>query len=268
MTRDVFSPILIGAHNPGPMTGQGNNTYLLVGAGGEASLVDAGVGEARHIDAISRGLERHGATLTRVLVTHGHVDHASGAPALAAAHPAASFSKYPWPEEDAKYPVAWRRLAHGDRVVALTVLHTPGHAPDHVAFWHEESGTIFTGDLVVLGSSVMIDWSRGGDLGEYLAALERLRALEPRRLLPAHGPAIDDPAAVLTAHLDHRRMRERQVLAALQAGRATVQAIGDSIYDGLDPLLMPAARANVRAHLEKLKAEGRATDEGGGRWRP
>jgi glyoxylase-like metal-dependent hydrolase (beta-lactamase superfamily II) len=263
----VFSPIRIGAHNPSPMTGDGNNTYLLAGAGGEASLVDAGVGEPRHLDAIAREVEAHNAKLTRVLVTHGHADHASGAPALAAAHPPACFCKYPWPEEDAKYPVAWRPLAHGDRVAALTVLHTPGHAPDHVAFWHEESGTIFSGDLVVLGSSVMIHWSRGGDLGQYLDALDRLRALAPRRLLPAHGPVIEDPAAVLTAYLEHRRMRERQVLAALRAGRATVQAIGESIYDGLDPSLTPAAQENVRAHLEKLKAEGRATDEDG-RWRP
>jgi glyoxylase-like metal-dependent hydrolase (beta-lactamase superfamily II) len=249
------------------MTGDGNNTYLLVETGGEASLVDAGVGEARHLDAIAGELDAHDAKLTRVLVTHGHADHASGAPALAAAHPLASFCKYPWPEEDAKYPVAWRPLTDGDRIAALTVLYTPGHAPDHVAFWHEESGTIFSGDLVVLGSSVMIHWSRGGDLGQYLAALNRLRALAPRRLLPAHGPVIDDPAAVLTAYLDHRRMRERQVLAALQAGRATVQAIGESIYDGLDPSLAPAAQENVRAHLEKLKAEGRATDEDG-QWRP
>jgi len=249
------------------MTGEGNNTYLLVGAGGETSLVDAGVGETRHIEAIARELDAHDAKLTRVLVTHGHADHASGAPALAAVHPLASFSKYPWPEDDARYPVVWRRLADGDRIAGLTVLHTPGHAPDHVAFWHEESGTIFSGDLVVLGSSVMIHWSRGGDLRQYLDALERLRALAPRRLLPAHGPAIDDPAVVLAAYLDHRRMRERQVLAALQAGRATVQAIGESIYDGLDPSLTLAAQENVRAHLEKLKAEGRATDENG-RWRP
>lgn len=248
------------------MTGEGNNTYLLVGAGGETSLVDAGVGETRHIEAIARELDAHDAKLTRVLVTHGHADHASGAPALAAVHPLASFSKYPWPEDDARYPVVWRRLADGDRIAGLTVLHTPGHAPDHVAFWHEESGTIFSGDLVVLGTSVMIHWSRGGDLRQYLDALERLRALAPRRLLPAHGPAIDDPAAVLAAYLDHRRMRERQVLAALLAGRATVQAIGESIYDGLDPSLTPAAQENVRAHLEKLKAEGRATDENG-RWR-
>src|SRR4030088_1468694 len=107
------------------MTGEGNNTYLLAGAGREASLIDAGVGETRHLDAIARELDARDAQLTRVLVTHGHPDHASGAPALAAAHPPASFCKYPWPEEDAKYPVVWRRLEHGDRIAALTVLHTP-----------------------------------------------------------------------------------------------------------------------------------------------
>src|SRR5262249_19519220 len=133
----------------------------------------------------------------------------------------------------------------------LRVVDTPGHSPDHVAFWHEASGTVFTGDLVVLGSSVMIDWSRGGDLGEYMRSLERVLALEPQSLLPAHGPLIDRPREVLTAYLDHRRLRERQVLAALAAGHATVEAIAESIYHGLDPALMAAARENVRAHLEK-----------------
>jgi glyoxylase-like metal-dependent hydrolase (beta-lactamase superfamily II) len=147
----------------------------------------------------------------------------------------------------------------------LQALHTPGHSPDHLAFWHQPSGTIFTGDLVVQGSSVMIHWSRGGDLAQYLASLERLLSLEPRRLLPAHGPAIDEPRTVLAGYLEHRRQRERQVLDALHAGHASVQAIAESIYDGLAPALMPAAQENVRAHLEKLKTERRVIDEHG-RW--
>ncbi|MBI4484519.1 MAG: MBL fold metallo-hydrolase [Acidobacteria bacterium] len=248
------------------MTGSGNNTYLIAGAGHEASLIDAGVGDRRHIDRLTSELLASNATLARVLVTHGHPDHASGAPALAAEHPSASFAKHPWPSEDAKYRVAWRPLADGDRVGGLTALHTPGHSPDHLAFWHEESGTIFSGDLVVLGSSVMIHWSRGGRLSQYLAALQRLRSLAPRRLLPAHGPAIEDPAAVLTSYLDHRLMRERQVVAALKAGLDTVERIAGSIYDGLDPALLAAAHENVRAHLEKLKEEQRVLDDNG-RWR-
>ena len=266
----MFNPISLDAHNPGPMTGAGNRTYLIAGTSGTSTLVDAGVGEARHLDAIANATLAAHATLTHVLVTHGHADHASGAPALAAAHPGARFYKHPWPEADARYDVPWESLADGDRVVAgdteLVVLKTPGHAPDHLAFWHEPTRTAFTGDLVVLGSSVLIHFSGGGDLGQYLASLERLRALRPARLLPAHGPEITDPDTMLKYAIAHRLERERQVAKALRAGHATVLDIAESIYDGLAPALMPAARENVRAHLEKLRHEGQAVEEDG-RWR-
>jgi glyoxylase-like metal-dependent hydrolase (beta-lactamase superfamily II) len=265
----MFAPILLPAHNPGPMTGAGNNTYLIADDG-RAALVDAGVGEPAHLGDLAEALADRRARLEVVLVTHGHRDHAAGAPAIAQAHGSASFAKLPWPREDEQYAIAWRPLEPGETIVAggapLMVVHTPGHSPDHVAFWHEPSGTVFSGDLVVLGSSVMIHSSRGGDLAEYLASLERLQTLKPVRLLPAHGPAIDDPRGVLAAYIAHRMERERQVLAALAAGHSTVPAIAESIYDGLAPALMPAARENVRAHLDKLRAEGRASHVDGA-WR-
>ena len=107
-----MDPLLLPAHNPGPMTGSGNNTYLLTGRGGSATLVDAGVGDARHLSELAAAIG--GGRLDAVLVTHGHRDHAGGAVAIAAAHPSATFSKLPWPEEDAQYDVPWPNPYVGD----------------------------------------------------------------------------------------------------------------------------------------------------------
>lgn len=270
--------VALHAGNPGPMTGSGNWTYLL-SAQRRALLIDAGVGLPAHLDAIDEALTAQGATLDRVLVTHSHSDHISGAAAVARRHPQAAFwrGRATAPTGgpaagtgDAAGDLRWQVLAEADRIPigdsCLTAVHTPGHAPDHFAFWMATSRIIFAGDLVMPGGTVTIPFSRGGDLAAYLASIERLLSLAPRHLLPAHGKPPVDPLAALRAHIAHRLDRERQVLDRLRAGESTVEALTGSIYDGLPPALLPAARENVRAHLEKLRQEGHAV-ECDSRWR-
>src|SRR5919197_5022655 len=114
----MFAPRLLPAHNPGPMTGDGNNTYLLVGETGSAALIDAGAGASQHLADVGSALAACRATLDRVLVTHGHPDHIDGAPLLAAAHPGAMFFKHPWPGEKAETAFAWQTLHDGDVMIA------------------------------------------------------------------------------------------------------------------------------------------------------
>ncbi len=253
--------------NPGPMTGAGNNTYLLPGR--TPTLLDAATGEAAHLSALARALGPDG--LAQVLVTHAHPDHADGSDFIAARWPDASFRKMPWPERDRGHAVAWAPIKDGELIPAgdgaLRAVHTPGHAPDHLCFFDEASRTLFSADLVVPGSTVVIPASHGGSLSQYLASLRRVQALAPDRMLPAHGEAIDDPQAILRGYLEHRQRREDQIVAALRAGVRQPDAIVDRLYDGLAPALRGMARESVAAHLVKLREEGRARSDGG-EWEP
>jgi glyoxylase-like metal-dependent hydrolase (beta-lactamase superfamily II) len=239
------------------MTGSGNWTYFFQGR--HPLLIDAGVGEAAHLEAIA---DTRADGPVHVLVTHAHGDHASGAPAIAARWPGTSFSKYPWADRDSRYRVPFQSLADGAVIPAgdeeVVVVHTPGHAPDHIALWHEPTRTLVSADLVTVGTTVVILASHGGRLAEYLTSLERVIALAPARLLPAHGDPIDDPLPLLRKYLAHRAERETQVVAGLRSGIRTVGGLVAAIYRELTPALVPMAKESVLAHLIKLEEEGRA----------
>jgi glyoxylase-like metal-dependent hydrolase (beta-lactamase superfamily II) len=244
------TPILLGAGNPGPLTGRGNNTWLLDGQ--VATLIDAGTGERAHLDAIAAALGLR--PLAQVLVTHGHPDHASGLPALRARWPSLEAWKFPSDGE-----TGWHALADGQVVLAgdrqLQVIHTPGHARDHVCFWDAAAGDLYAGDMVAEGTTVMIPAGRGGNLRDYLASLDRMAALQPARILPGHGPIVGRPLDLIAHYVQHRRQRDAEVRACLDDGVTDVDAMVARIYPGLSEAVRPAARLTVLAHLEKLKGE-------------
>lgn len=242
------------APNPGMMTGPGTNCYL-VGTD-SVTVVDPGPDDAGHLDAlVGAGAGR----ITTIALTHTHVDHWPAAPALAARTGAevVAFASRDGLEVD-------RTVADGEVVGAgdgaLRAIHTPGHASNHLCFWDEGRRTLLTGDHVMSGSTVVIA-PLDGDMADYLASLERVRALQPAALAPAHGPLLTDPEAYLTHYIDHRLAREAAVAEALAAAGpagADTEAIVKAVYVDVHELLHPVARFSVWAHLRKLAAEGRA----------
>jgi glyoxylase-like metal-dependent hydrolase (beta-lactamase superfamily II) len=243
--------LLVPAGNASTWTGPtGNNTWLLQGR--VPTLIDAGAGAPDHIDALQRALE--GKPLLLVLVTHSHVDHLSGWSTLHAHWPDASMRIHPGVQHR-------ERVAAGD--TELTVIHTPGHAPDHCCFFDEGSGDLYCGDLARMGGTVVIPAARGGNLRQYLESLRLVAALNPKRLLPGHGPIVADPGALIDQYLRHRAERDEQIVAAVRQGARTPGEIVRAVYPRLALELEPAAEQTVVAHLIKLRDEGRVRQEPG-----
>jgi glyoxylase-like metal-dependent hydrolase (beta-lactamase superfamily II) len=223
------------APNSGPMTLEGTNTYVY---GADPCLViDPGSEAPDHLDAIRAvAAERGGIGL--VLLTHTHGDHAAGAEELGA--------EVVLPQGGGE---------HG----GLRAIATPGHAADHVAFLSPE-GVCFSGDLVLgLGSTIVPPG--GGAMAAFLDSLRLLQAEEIDLIAPGHGPWVTDPEAKLAEYVEHRELRERRLLAALDSGERSRAALLAAVWDDVPVELLPMAAMAMEAHLEKLEDEGRLPDE-------
>lgn len=239
------------APNPGPFTGPGTNTYV-IGDEHEVAVIDPGPVEASHERAIIDAIA--GRQVAGVLVTHTHIDHAPLANPLARNLGVPALGYAPGPEfEPDEMLVEGSVVRIGD--LAMKALHTPGHADDHVCF--KVGSVLFTGDHIMGGSSVMVE-----ALGPYLRSLERLRPMGFTRMYPGHGPEIDQPTEVISWYLEHRRQREREIMAAVQAGAATVGSVVEVVYREVDSSLHPLAARSVIAHLRKLADDGRVRFSG------
>jgi glyoxylase-like metal-dependent hydrolase (beta-lactamase superfamily II) len=264
----ALSPMVrrIVAHNPGMMTGPGTNTYL-VGID-EIAVIDPGPGDAAHLDAIAGcGGDR----IRWILLTHTHEDHSPGAVGLKKRTGAEILAFGPG-EGRGKVRLDGT-LADGAVIEAtefhLTALHTPGHASNHLCYLLNEERTLFTGDHIMQGSTVVIG-PPDGDMAAYLASLERLKTIRPRlkAIAPGHGHVIEDPMAVVDEYIEHRLAREKQVLDVLRRrGATTVAQIVEDVYTDVAPELHPVAQKSVWAHLRKLADEGEAKgDRFEGEW--
>jgi ribonuclease/clavin/mitogillin len=236
--------------------------------------------------------------LAHIIVTHHHIDHCGGAHALRQAtgariclHPTEARLLADWraaapqdmdipaePQTLAERLGAWRRataqttadclVQGGDTIqvgsVTIEVIDTPGHTLGSISLFLREEGVLFTGDTVLGLGTVAIIPPPHGDMALYMQSLERLKGYQAALLCPGHGPPVRDVARKLQELIDHRRERERQILAAVGQGRGRLEALLAELYPELDRRLVGMARSQLLAHLAKLESEGRIVRRGDG----
>lgn len=240
------------ANNPGPFTGPGTNTWVLDDGAGTVVVIDPGPVDTRHVTAIMETVGER--SVESILVTHTHSDHAPLANPLARdlAVPAVGHARGPNfnPQirllDGATYEVG---------TLDLRVVHTPGHADDHLCF--RANNVLFTGDHIMGGSSVMVE-----KMGPYLDSLRKLQGTGLERLYPGHGDEMEDPDSVIEWYLAHRMQRHTEILEAITGGAATIPDIVEVVYADVDSSLHPLAARSAEAHIELLTDEGRIAWQG------
>lgn len=249
------------APNPGPMTYHGTNTWFVPDGAGGLAVIDPGPDDASHLEAtLSAGAGR----ISHVFVSHWHKDHLGNADALAR-RLGLRLHGHPTLRDHLTMPVA--PLADGDRVAGLTVVHTPGHAQDHLCFARDPERILFTADHVMGWSTSVVPPPPEGDAHDYLASLRLLLARDDAVYLSGHGPPITQPAALVGTLLAQRQRRERDVRGMIAAEPMTRAALVRRIYPTLKPGLDMAATGNIGGLLAKLARDGAAVEDADGVWR-
>lgn len=251
----------VTAANPGTMTLKGTNQYLL---GKEViTVIDVALGSEENLAGLlSEASAMGGSRIEKILLTHIHMDHCGGALALKERTGAqVGISKVRagyLGGEDFTY-------SEGDRVFydggELVVVFTPGHESGHCCFYEPEQKILFTGDHI-LGMGTTVVPAGDGNMAHYMESLRKLLSLDIRLLLPGHGPVVNDARAKIQEYIEHRLLREQQILACLREQRHTISAMVEVIYEAYPAALMQVAHRSVEAHLLKLIADDQVRREG------
>jgi glyoxylase-like metal-dependent hydrolase (beta-lactamase superfamily II) len=285
-----LSPLVerVLAPNPGPFTFRGTGVYI-VGAGDSVAVIDPGPAIAAHVEALKRAIG--GRRVSHILITHTHNDHSPAAAGLKAWSGAKTYSAVsPPPLLAGEVPVASpaMRKAEGEKEGVVDEAHdrtfvpdvavrdgdtiagdgftlqcvaTPGHTADHMCYALREEQALFSGDHV-MGWSTSVVAPPDGDMGQYIASLEKLAARDDRIFYPTHGSPIPSPQDYVRALIAHRRRRAGQIAEALAHGTHSLAALVDQLYPDIAPALRAAAAAQVKAHLDQMVQDGDALRDG------
>ncbi|MEE4315345.1 MAG: MBL fold metallo-hydrolase, partial [Erythrobacter sp.] len=268
LVRRVLAP------NPSPYTYTGTQTYVVGPQGGpDCAVIDPGPADEAHIAAMLSAVGER--KIAAIMCTHTHRDHSPAAAPLAAQTGAPIVGcaplvlKVEGPRSDEAFDTTYapdRVMEDGEQMLGtgwtLTAVATPGHTSNHLCFALEESGALFTGDHV-MGWSTSVVIPPDGDMGDYMASLEKLMAREDTVYHAAHGAAITRPRQLVRGMIGHRRQRENQILRLMGERARPVGEFIPDMYKGLDERLIPAAEMSVTAHLIDLQKRGRVATEDG-----
>ena len=251
---DIAACVL--APNPSPMTLDGTNTWILAAPDAKhCVVVDPGPTLPVHRDAITAYVEQRDLKVARVLLTHGHPDHAEGANEFAQLHKTGVLAL------DPRFQFGSEGLRDGQVVdvdgLEIRVMATPGHTSDSLCFYLPYDQSLLTGDTI-LGRGTTVVMHPDGRVGDYLASLRRLEALQDMSVvLPGHGPTVTDPASVISYYLKHRQERLEEVSRALSVlpedTDDVVMAVVEKVYADVPREVWPAAALSVAAQIEYLR---------------